>query len=277
MASRRRRPWPRRAQGRRRARRRGRPLRRRGGRGASPALALVDAGASGVADVPRPSLRRDAPMHAVDVRRRDPASPGRLGGDAVSPDRDRRAAGRRRVRGRGGRLLDDAREYAAERRQFGRTIGSYQALRHILADMYVRQRQRVVDGALRGRRARRRPAATPQRTAAIAKAYVARAAREVAHGAMQVFGGIAFTQEHPAHRFLRRIVVREQQFGDADPPRARAAAVPSRSAAVASRCDDARDRLQRPDRAAPRADHDRRRPGGRRPAARRRAARPALA
>jgi len=52
-------------------------------------------------------------------------------------------------------------------------------------------------------------------TAAVAKAYVARAAREVAHGAMQVFGGIAFTEEHPAHRFLRRIVVREQQFGDA--------------------------------------------------------------
>ena len=32
---------------------------------------------------------------------------------------------------------------------------------------------------------------------------------------MQVFGGIAFTAEHPAHRYLRRIVVREQQFGDA--------------------------------------------------------------
>ena len=53
------------------------------------------------------------------------------------------------------------------------------------------------------------------RTAAVAKAYVARAAREVAHGAIQVFGGIAFTEEHQAHRFLRRIVVREQQFGDA--------------------------------------------------------------
>jgi alkylation response protein AidB-like acyl-CoA dehydrogenase len=53
------------------------------------------------------------------------------------------------------------------------------------------------------------------RTAAVAKAYVARAARVVAHGAMQVFGGVAFTEEHPAHRFLRRIVVREQQFGDA--------------------------------------------------------------
>ena len=53
------------------------------------------------------------------------------------------------------------------------------------------------------------------RTASIAKAYVSRAAREVAHGAMQVFGGIAVTAEHPAHRYLRRIIVRERQFGDA--------------------------------------------------------------
>ena len=40
--------------------------------------------------------------------------------------------------GAAGSILDDARQYAAERRQFGRTIGSNQALRHLLADMYVR-------------------------------------------------------------------------------------------------------------------------------------------
>ena len=112
------------------------------------------------------------------------------------------------------RLLMAARDYAADRRQFGRTIGSYQALRHLLADMYVRRVSSWstvlyaaaaldddLDGALQ--------------TASIAKAYVARAAREVAHGAFQVFGGIAFTEEHVAHRYLRRIVVRERQFGDA--------------------------------------------------------------
>jgi alkylation response protein AidB-like acyl-CoA dehydrogenase len=112
------------------------------------------------------------------------------------------------------RLAILARDYAAERRQFGRTIGSYQALRHLLADMYTRRVSSWstvlyaaaalddnLDGALQ--------------TTSIAKAYVARAAREVAHGALQVFGGIAFTQEHVAHRYLRRIVVRERQFGDA--------------------------------------------------------------
>src|SRR4051794_27326353 len=111
-------------------------------------------------------------------------------------------------------VLELARQYAGERRQFGRTIGSFQALRHLLADMYVKQDsswstvlfaaaalEDEVDDALR--------------TAAIAKAYVSRAAQEVAQGALQVFGGIAFTAEHPAHRYLRRILARGQQFGDA--------------------------------------------------------------
>jgi alkylation response protein AidB-like acyl-CoA dehydrogenase len=116
--------------------------------------------------------------------------------------------------GAAGRLLEDARRYAGERRQFGRTIGSYQALRHILADMYVRQAS-MWSTVLYAAAALDDDLDEAARTAVVAKAYVARSAREVAHGALQVFGGIAFTQEHPAHRFLRRIVVREQQFGDA--------------------------------------------------------------
>jgi alkylation response protein AidB-like acyl-CoA dehydrogenase len=116
--------------------------------------------------------------------------------------------------GAAGRMLNDACTYAAERRQFGRTIGSYQALRHILADMYVRQAS-AWSTVLYAAAALDDDLAEAHQTAAVAKAYVARAAREVAHGAVQIFGGIAFTQEHIAHRFLRRIVVREQQFGDA--------------------------------------------------------------
>ena len=102
----------------------------------------------------------------------------------------------------------------AERRQFGRTIGSNQALRHLLADMYVRHASSW-STVLYAAAALDDGVDDPELTASVAKAYVARAAREVAHGAMQVFGGIAFTEEHQAHRFLRRIVVREQQFGDA--------------------------------------------------------------
>jgi hypothetical protein len=112
------------------------------------------------------------------------------------------------------RMLELARDYAAERRQFGRTIGSNQALRHILADMYVR-RVSAWSTVLYAAAALDDELPDALQTASIAKAYVARAAREVAHGALQVFGGIAFTQEHVAHRFLRRIIVRERQFGDA--------------------------------------------------------------
>jgi alkylation response protein AidB-like acyl-CoA dehydrogenase len=116
--------------------------------------------------------------------------------------------------GAAGRLLEDARQYASERRQFGRTIGSNQALRHLLADMYVRHASSW-STVLYAAAALDDGVDDPELTASVAKAYVARAAREVAHGAMQVFGGIAFTEEHQAHRYLRRIVVREQQFGDA--------------------------------------------------------------
>src|SRR4051794_40207423 len=112
------------------------------------------------------------------------------------------------------RMLEDARRYASERRQFGQTIGSNQALRHILADMYVRTASSW-STVLYAAAALDDDIEDAEHTAAIAKAYVARAAREGAHGALQVFGGIAFTQEHQAHRFLRRIVVREQQYGDA--------------------------------------------------------------
>jgi alkylation response protein AidB-like acyl-CoA dehydrogenase len=116
--------------------------------------------------------------------------------------------------GAAGRLLDDACAYAGERRQFGRPIGSFQALRHLLADLYVR-RASSWSSVLYAAAALDEDAGQARQTVSIAKAYVARASREVAHGAMQVFGGIAVTAEHPAHRFLRRIVVREQQFGDA--------------------------------------------------------------
>jgi alkylation response protein AidB-like acyl-CoA dehydrogenase len=111
-------------------------------------------------------------------------------------------------------VLELARRYAGERRQFGRPIGSFQALRHLLADMYVQQ-DSSWSTVLFAAAALADGADDALRTAAIAKAYVSRAAQAVAEGALQVFGGIAFTAEHPAHRYLRRILARGQQFGDA--------------------------------------------------------------
>jgi alkylation response protein AidB-like acyl-CoA dehydrogenase len=116
--------------------------------------------------------------------------------------------------GSAGAVLALARDYAAERRQFGRTIGSFQAIRHLLADMHVKV-ESSWSSVLYAAATLDEGHDDAGRTASVAKAYGARATRDVAHGALQVFGGIAFTDEHPAHRYLRRIAVRGQQFGTA--------------------------------------------------------------
>jgi alkylation response protein AidB-like acyl-CoA dehydrogenase len=116
--------------------------------------------------------------------------------------------------GAAGAVFALARQYASERRQFGRTIASNQALRHLMADLHVRQASSW-STILYAAAALDDGIPLAGQTASVAKAYVSRAAREVGHGSVQVFGGIAFTEEHPAHRYLRRIIVREQQFGDA--------------------------------------------------------------
>jgi alkylation response protein AidB-like acyl-CoA dehydrogenase len=179
-----------------------------------PALAIVDADAAAVSSTPQPAFDPTAPPFAVELAGA-PVVAGPLGGETIGRLATVGAllAAAEAV-GAAGRMLDDACRYAAERRQFGRTIGSFQALRHLLADMYVRHAS-AWSSVLYAAAALDEDAGEAPRTAAIAKAYVARSAREVAHGAMQVFGGIAVTAEHPAHRFLRRIVVRERRFGDA--------------------------------------------------------------
>ena len=185
-------------------------------------LALVPAGASGARRAAMPSTPRCSAPCAAGAELRGRRRPGRH--QLLARMSAMGALRRRRAVGAAARC-STARRYAGERRQFGRTIGSNQALRHLLAQMYVRHASSW-STVLYAAAALDDDLPDAEQTAAVAKAYVARAAREVAHGAMQVFGGIAFTEEHPAHR-LRRIIVREQQFGDAA-HRARAGPAPRR-------------------------------------------------
>jgi alkylation response protein AidB-like acyl-CoA dehydrogenase len=138
-------------------------------------------------------------------------------GDAATVERIAAAGGvlaSAEAVGAAGSILELAREYAGQRQQFGRPIGSFQAVRHILADMFVRL-ESSWSSVLYAAASLDERTPDAERTAAIAKAYAARATQEVAHGALQVFGGVAFTAEHPAHRHLRRIVVRGASFGSA--------------------------------------------------------------
>jgi alkylation response protein AidB-like acyl-CoA dehydrogenase len=184
-----------------------------------PGLVFVPAGADGVHLEHRPSIDETVPLSAVTFSGAGLTPATVAGGDGGHAVLARLEAvggllAAAESVGAAGALLDRARRYAAERRQFGRTIGSNQALRHVLADMYVRAASSW-STVLYAAAALDDEIEDAEQTATVAKAYVARAAREVAHGAMQVFGGIAFTEEHEAHRYLRRIVLREREYGDA--------------------------------------------------------------
>ena len=111
---------------------------------AAPGLVLLTADVPGVAVTSQPAFDPPVPMSALELAEVDAPVAGVAEGPVAAALLRRLAltggllAAAEAV-GAAGRLLDDARRYATERRQFGRTIGSYQALRHILADMYVRQ------------------------------------------------------------------------------------------------------------------------------------------
>jgi alkylation response protein AidB-like acyl-CoA dehydrogenase len=110
--------------------------------------------------------------------------------------------------------LDLAIDYAREREQFGRPIGAYQAVQHILADAHV-LRETAWSAVLYASAALDEETPDAAEAATVAKAYVSRAARTVVESALQVFGGIGFTWEHDLHLFLRRVLACEQRFGDA--------------------------------------------------------------
>jgi alkylation response protein AidB-like acyl-CoA dehydrogenase len=111
-------------------------------------------------------------------------------------------------------LLARATEYATQRRQFGRTIGSFQAIRHLLADLVVLVESSWSSVLYSAASLDEREPGSLQ-NASITKAWASRSTLEVAQGALQVFGGIAFTAEHPAHRFLRRIAALGCLYGTA--------------------------------------------------------------
>jgi len=122
--------------------------------------------------------------------------------------------------GAGQAVLDQAVAYAGDRAQFGRLIGSYQALKHQLADVRI-----ALDFArplvLRAGYALDAAGATRSRDCAAAKAAAADAARRAARTALQVHGAIGYTQEHDLGRRLTRVRVSSLAWGTPADHRAR--------------------------------------------------------
>ena len=114
------------------------------------------------------------------------------------------------------RALETARAYALERHQFDVPIGSFQAIKHLLADRYVatslaQSSTYAAAAVLDDPRAD-----DPGRSAASAKLLAADAAINGAGTAVQVLGGMGFTWEMLPHYLLKRAWVLEQTFGSAD-------------------------------------------------------------
>jgi len=120
--------------------------------------------------------------------------------------------------------LDSTVEYVRTRHQFGRPVGSFQAVKHRLADLWVDLtqaravlRHAVADLATGGADA---PVAS-----ALAKIVCSEVAVRAAEECVQLHGGIGFTWEHPAHLYLKRAKATAIAYGSPDRHRARLAAL----------------------------------------------------
>jgi len=119
-------------------------------------------------------------------------------------------------------MLDMAVGYAKERQQFGRPIGSFQAVKHRCADMLVdvEGMRSAVYWAAWCIAASDDDASV---AASTAKIWCSDAARRVMASGLQVHGGIGFTWEHDVHLFLKRSQLDQVSFGDATFHRSRLA------------------------------------------------------
>jgi alkylation response protein AidB-like acyl-CoA dehydrogenase len=113
-------------------------------------------------------------------------------------------------------------DYATVRHQFGRPIGSFQAVKHACADMLVQVSvaRQLVTGAVESL-ARGDDAGT---AAAMAKSYACAAAVEVVGKAMQLHGGIGYTWESGVHVYLKRALLNRALYGSPRSHRRRLAA-----------------------------------------------------
>jgi alkylation response protein AidB-like acyl-CoA dehydrogenase len=175
---------------------------------------------------------RPEPLSAMDRTRelgtlrfdRTPAR--RLGGaDAAAEALDRAATlVSAEMLGAADRVLAMTVEYAKDRVQFGKPIGSFQAVKHMLADSLVDvegMRSTVYFAAWCGAAGDRERSLA----ASMAKAWCSDASRRVMATGLQVHGGIGFTWEHDMHLYVKRAQLDQVSYGDAASHRDRIAGI----------------------------------------------------
>ena len=159
-------------------------------------------------------------------RRISLVDPAMLEGNVVpglSPDRLRRLVatlGAAEASGVARWCLDTAVSYAGVREQFGRKIGSFQAVKHLCAQM-LETSESVTAAAWDAARAGDEVEAQHEFAALVAGGVCFDGAVAVAKDCIQVLGGIGFTFEHDAHLYLRRALALRALVGPADAAAAR--------------------------------------------------------
>jgi alkylation response protein AidB-like acyl-CoA dehydrogenase len=189
------------------------------------ALYAVDASAAGVHRSPLGTLDLTRPQATVQLS----GAPGRL--VAGPAEADRVIAHALHVGsallaveqvGAGQHLLDLSVDYAKSRLQFGRPIGSFQAVKHKLADLLV-DLEHARSTAFHAVWALTDGSDDPALAVSIAQATCSAALSRIAADTIQVHGGIGFTWEHRAHLYFKRAVTDAALLGSAEQHRARVA------------------------------------------------------
>ena len=111
--------------------------------------------------------------------------------------------------------LELALDYAKEREQFGKPIGSFQAVQHLCADMLRAIELGRAVGYFAAWACDAADATERHRAATMARAFAANDFYRVAANAIQVFGGIGFTWEHDIHLFYKRLLTLQLAGGTA--------------------------------------------------------------
>ncbi|MFC4503421.1 MULTISPECIES: acyl-CoA dehydrogenase family protein [Streptomyces] len=182
---------------------------------AGPSLFAVDRDAAGLTAVPMETLDATRAMARLTLDSVPATLVGAVGagGRVMAEVLDIASVGLAAEQAGGARrCLETSTEYARTRHQFGRPIGSFQAVKHKCADMLV-QVELAEAAAREAARLAAEGAADFAVAAAVAHACCSRAYLSTAMENIQVHGGIGFTWEHPAHLYFRRAKSSQLLFG----------------------------------------------------------------
>jgi alkylation response protein AidB-like acyl-CoA dehydrogenase len=184
---------------------------------AGPSLFAVPAGADGLTRTPLRALDPTRKMAGIAFAGTPATMVGQPGGarDVVDHVLDVTATALAAEQVGGARAcLEASAAYARERRQFGRAIGSFQAIKHKCADVFTRVQLAQAAAAEAADAATGLPGAPPLGVAAAVAHSVCSAAYVFAATEnIQVHGGIGFTWEHPAHLYYRRATASQLLLG----------------------------------------------------------------